>query len=233
MLVSKVDPDLSTNYAINKSTYNDKRIIPHVAKNTFTSKVIVRNNTSSQQQYQLMAFDVNGLPTGRFDGQISGSAINPVITYHAIDNLFGDSTEVSHLMISDLSDVDVLVSYESVSGGSPAISRETQTASLEWLILSGNWDNVFDGLALINTSDTHSVVTVTHYVDNSASSTYQVPDGINPLEKKLIVLNNLFEYEPESYFLISSTRETTVLSLRFSKPSSTFIWENIASPLSE
>ena len=191
----------------------DDRWIPHVTSATggFETKIHIHNPTNSESFAELKPFLISG--DSRSNVVVRLGAGETIVSSSA--ELFGDDP-VSHIEIVSVTDVIVSAAYRSsVSVGASAHLHETSRIGNEFWIYPGEWDLVFDGMALVNTAASAARVTATQYAtDGSVLGTVVPADALDGKAKLLAVFGGLFQETPRSIIKIESTQPSTVLFLR-------------------
>ena len=213
-----------------------QRVISHLTSpgGGFTTTVYLQNTTGDPQDYDLQPFNGAGvsLPV------VSGT-IGPQSTYQfTVSDLF-NSTDVSHFYISESSgNISVLVAYRILDGpGSPAHVQESSLLSAMWRLFPGDWSQVFDGFAVVNTGSEATDVFL-RQVDFSGLvlETVSVTSGLSPNAKALYVIGgpngSAFEPRLDAFFEITASQDLAITALRGTVPGAPvgFLWENKALP---
>jgi len=210
------------------------RMIPHVtrADGGFTTVLYLENATNTGQGYDLEAFDESGRSLARIDG-----ALDPGETLAGdIETLFG-AEAVSHLRVHhDGAAVAVSVVYAAAAGAtSPAHVRASDRSARRWRLFAGDWDLVFDGVALVNLGDQPTAVRATQRDFNDRPlQTVTLPETIPPLGKALYVIGaptgTDFTAGSIGYFEIETDQPTAITALRGTLTGSpvALLWENAA-----
>jgi len=209
------------------SAFAQRRMIPHLTRvdGGFTTQVILTNPTESDQDYAIIAFDESGAEIGTF----TGTAPAGTVSESSAHDFFG-TTDASHFQINDGSKVNFTIAYQAVNGGSPAHLNESSTQATTWSLFPGDWDTVIDGIAVVNTSAAAADIVVRQKAQDGSvlSETVAIP-GLAPFAKGLYVLDEGFVPQPQTYFEVSGGASTlAIVALRFERPGSTFMWENLS-----
>jgi len=208
------------------SALSQVRLISHISKTAggFTPGVIMSNLDSSVHTFTLTAYLQDGTPRGSVTGNLNGGESRT----STLSELF--STEnVSHITISAHDSIIVSTTYESTSGdGSPAHVHESSVQSQKWLIYPGDWNAVWDGVAMVNTGGSSTDVTVTQKSKSgSMINSVTAASNLAILAKGLFVFGSSFTSIEGSYFEVTAQQPLAITSLRGSK-NNQFLWENAA-----
>lgn len=214
-------------FAAVTSAMAQRRMIAHVTRSdgNFTTQIILMNTTTNEQQFVLYGYDA--------EGNEIGTVVDAVAAGHTVDvnaNSLFESNDLSHIVIDDSSHIHVSVAYQARTGGSPAHVGESNRQAYNWRMFPGDWNAVSDGLAVVNTGENTTDVVVRQKAQDGTVLDEQVGQAaLAPWAKALIVLDETFPSVPGSYFEISSADVTlAVTALRFEKPNSTFLWQNLS-----
>lgn len=137
-----------------------------------------------------------------------------------IMGLFG-SSEVSHFSISGSADVSVTASYRLASGlGATAHVNESSVVGTRFAMYPGEWNIVFDGLALVNRFTHTSQIEVAQMSTGKGTpkTLRKRAYAVDPYAKMLLVLDDEFEPLDDCIFRITSTQLFTPLFLRGTPP---------------
>jgi hypothetical protein len=211
---------------ISVAVFSQVRMISHISKTSggFTPGVIVSNLDSSVHTFTLTAYLQNGNPRGSVTGNLNGGESRT----SSLTELFS-TEDVSHITISAHNSIVVSTTYESTSGeGSPAHVHESSIQSKRWLIYPGDWDAIWDGMAVVNTGGSSTDVTVTQKSKSgSMINSVTALSSLDIMAKGLFVFGSSFTQIDGSYFEITAQQPLAITSLRGSK-NNQFLWENAA-----
>ncbi|MCB1044663.1 MAG: hypothetical protein KDC35_17100 [Acidobacteria bacterium] len=217
------------------SAFAQMRIIPHVTapNGGFTTSVVISNLNNADMDCTITAYTSTG-------GQIAfrGTMTANVSSFYSLDDLF-KTDDVSHMVIEGDDNVVVSVAYASKGTGSPAHVSEYGQQSKRWRLFPGNWDHVFDGLAIVNVGTVPTTVLVAQFdASGTERMAVQVSTSLASMTKTLVVLKDAgFLSEAEigaSYFEVIADQPIALTALRGSYPGSdvNFLWQNPAIPSS-
>lgn len=141
------------------------RMIPHVTRSGggFLTEITCNNVTRAKTSITLRPYTQNGEPLQPTTLDISGQ---PFLKMSA-DEVFGGQ-EVSHFLVDGHPLITVTVGYRQVTGGATAQVQESAKSGQLFALFPGEWDLVFDGLAIVNTSDQPADITITHVQANNS-----------------------------------------------------------------
>lgn len=224
------DP-ITTRDATKDASWN--RVLGHFARASggFTSTVILTNATDIAGDVTLTGY----LASGEAQGSMTLSLSPGSARYRTPAELFGRD-DISHCLARADDCVGVHVSYQSVQD--PAVAAQVEArraASDRWLVFQGNWDWVWDGLAILNLGTEPADITVSQYYRSGDFITDEELDGVMPFEKKLWVLGDDFPTLDEAYLIVESNQPIVVVALRGTYADATpqILWENTPQPLSQ
>lgn len=203
------------------------RMLGHVTRpdGGFETQIILTNALDHQVTGTLEAYTVDG----ELIRSVTLSLGSQQARYDRIETLFG-SDQVSHIRIMGDSGLAVTAAYTSDSGGSPAHVQASPETSTRWVVLPGDWTQVWDGLAVINSGDQNTDVTIELVYKTSDVFETKVLENVAPMEKRLLVFSDEFPEILESRFQLSAPQPLSVVALRGSQGTSQtpYLWENVA-----
>jgi len=195
--------------------FSQIRIVPHVttADGGFSTTVVIENTSVVSQVVTLTPFDKDG---NQLDASQQTLAAHSVLRSNAHE-LLGNDT--SHFTIEGSDDIKVNTYYDFKAGGSsPAFVGESTSQGSIWRIFPGNWDKVFDGIAIVNTGSSATDVWINQKNEqNEIVATKKIWSDLAPNAKTLFVIGSpsLREFSDEnSYFEVSSSQMLAVTALQ-------------------
>ena len=206
------------------------RMISHVTRpdGGFTTDLLIENLAVGQNTFTLTPYNEAGESQG---------AIRP--TLDSLETVQMNSSEwfpgldVSHVVIEGV-DVRVTAAYRSASGNpSPAHVPESNTSAVRYRIFAGNWDVVFDGLAMVNLGAGATDIRIAQKTfDGEEQQVVLAAEALPSMGKALFVLGgpavDVFEPREDVYYEIYGDQPFALTSLRGNQPGSTFLWVNQA-----
>lgn len=131
--------------------------------------------------------------------------------------------DVSHISISGDKTVVVTAAYRIASGpGATAHVNETSHRGNTFTIYPGEWDTIFDGMALVNLSTSPADINAVQYSkQGKVLSEIHLKDSLAPYAKTLAVFGSDFPSIPGSIIQVTSSQPAAVTFLRGSYPGST------------
>ena len=192
------------------------RWVPHVTSATggFQTQIYLRSSeTEAPANVTLVPFDSGGLP---LTPQTLTLQPNALQIMDAATLFAGEA--VSHFAIDTNAKITVNAGYRpKLLEGATAHVPESITPHQRFVIYPGEWQYVFDGMALLNTGADNAEVWV-HQMTGDAtphdSHHYTANGTLPPLAKLLAVFSNDFEDVPGAYFVIESSQPSHALLLR-------------------
>lgn len=212
----------------NPDEFKTHRRVSHVADpdGIFGTTVILVNDTNKPQSYKLTPRDGSGEPLPA----ATGTVLPHSVSYASLEALFGGA-RVSHFDISEQTGVQVRVAYQTVDG-SPATIRESSQESRRWRVMPGNWDLVFDGLALVNTGPLPAEIRLRQVnEDGGVIASAVLPEALGPGAKTLVVLDEVFSSAAQAHVEVLSTQPLAVTAVQGTKNAPRIVWQGEADPV--
>ena len=191
------------------------RIVSHVTASDggFSTTVVVENTAAVSQTVTLTPFDTDG-------NQLEAVTLTIVaqsVFRDDANSLLGNSA--SHFTIAGASDIKVNSYYDFKAGdSSPAFVGESTTQGSSWRIFTGNWDKIFDGIAVVNTGEVATDVWINQKNEqNEIIATKMIAENLQPNAKALFIIGhpNLRPFEvAEGYFEVSASQMLAVTALQ-------------------
>jgi len=212
------------------------RIISHVTApdGGFTTNLVIENTAVSSQDLTLHPFDADGNALTQVDMTLGAQSV----MRQDSQTLFGGAA--SHFTIEGSTQVKVNVSYDFASGASsPALLSESDTQGSIWRLFPGNWDQIFDGIAVVNTGSEPTDVWLTQKDDqNQNVLAVKIATGLAPNAKLLYVIGsaNGSEFSNDAaYFEVSADQRLAVTALQGTliNPQINILWAAEARPISQ
>ncbi len=177
----------------------------------FQTTVRLHNKGSEAVQMALFPYDASGAALGRQMVSVpAGTTVNALVS-----ELF-EGKAVSHFSYADSKDCDITASYRRVAG--PAASADLNgslIAGTGFAFYQGEWDLVFDGLAVVNDGLEPSTITaIQKDASGNEIATGTIVTDLAPGAKSLQVFDGLFENIPGSLIEVHSTQPSSVVFLR-------------------
>jgi len=217
-------------------TFAQTRIIPHVTapNGGFTTQVILENNAVIAQTVNLTGYDSAG---NAFEAATVTINSQTVLRRTSAE-LFG--ADISHFTIEGSSDVKVNVAYDFAAGNSsPALVGEADSQGTLWRFFPGNWNQIFDGIAVVNTGDVPTDVWLAQKNDaNEVVKAVKIALNLAPNGKALYVVGSPsgseFSSDP-STFEVSGDQPLAVTALQgtVSNDQLNVLWTSESRPLSQ
>ena len=193
----------------------DERWIAHITSETggFDTDVFIHNNSGQDRTVTFHPYSADGQAMNAFDVNVSAGETRRFAKTDIFDG------ETSHAAVSGATECLVSVGYRSRQpGSSTAAIHEAQPLGNSFFIYPGEWDVLYDGLALVNTGNANATITVTQISDNGQpSQAVELISGLAPNAKYLGLLEGQIPENPNSIIRVDSTQPLAILSLRLSK----------------
>lgn len=211
------------------------RVIVHLTTQGggFETDLLIENPTALQQTFRIWPYDASGHPLSEYTGSINAkSIIRLAATALSVE-------PAAYLFVDPESEVRVYAVYQSSFGeGSPAHLQESSASSNRWRFYVGDWDHVFDGLAIVNRGPLPAQGTLNQIRDDGTLvQSISAFDDLAPLAKSLLVVGSPtqqnFVNPQQGYFELESSQPLHVTALRGSPPSAQehYLWSNPAYPI--
>ena len=210
------------------------RRIPHItaAGGSFSTHIFIANDTRQQQAVTLNAYNNTGFREAVATRQVAANTI----ARFSIDELFPRANAVSHLTIADDSFVSVTISYQAKTGhSSPAHVNESLKQAGRWGFFPGDPDVAWDGIAVVNTGDAATSVTIDLVDEQGVVHASQTPEvlQLDKNGKGIYLLSSAFPQMPGTWYEVHADQPLALTALRGDAIASSFLWENAAFPLDD
>jgi len=193
-----------------------KRWIPHITRSggVFETNILISNYSSEAGTIQLNAFNNSGQFIESKNLLLTGNERKS----SSLAQLFS-SDEVSHLGILGSDNMVVTAGYKtSLGSGATAHIKESSVSGYEFWIYTGEWDIVFDGLALINLGEEPSTVVLTSFDEDGLQIAETTLNSELPsFAKQLAVFADLLP-EQTRLVRVSTTQPAKATFLRGTLP---------------
>lgn len=189
-----------------------QRWIPHLTNigGNFTTDVFVHNSSASQETALILPFDANGTPLAQASIDVPGNSFVRMAQSQLAPAGW------SHFQINADSAVTVSVGYRAaVAGASTAQVNETIPINGSFYLYPGDWNLVYDAVAIVNTGDAAANVTATLIEGNGPKGDpVSLVNGLAPNAKSLLVLGQVFNGEGANAIRIDTNQPIALLVLR-------------------
>ncbi|MCB1051547.1 MAG: hypothetical protein H6510_09355 [Acidobacteria bacterium] len=185
--------------------------LPHITdfNGGFETNLRFWNGSSQAQTLILEGFSAAGLLVERKETVLAAQA-----DYQTpAENLF-NGVPYSHLKITADVHVHVTAAYRAKQNGASAHLPQ-QKPQTQFSLYSGEWDWVFDGMALVNTSDQPAQIVAQQWdVDGNLLASQVVATNLAPLAKTSLVFDSVFAAQPGSSLTLTCTQPCAAIFLR-------------------
>lgn len=195
------------------------RWIPHITPvgGNFETTLSITDTTGAGGSVFLQPYDVSGNPlTGK------SLKINDGYQRRTSAELFGD-LPVSHVRISGPDHLMATAAYRAsgaAAGGVAHVNQQTQPGR-RFQLFTGEWDTIWDGMALVNLSDQPARVEgVRLNADGSEAARHVIFEALEPNSKGLLNFASVFD-AADGAVVIESNQDALVTFLRGSLGSGT------------
>ena len=209
------------------TAYAQVRIIPHVtrADGSFSSRVMIINQTNEPRGYRVTAYDESGVRLGTLLG-----SLDPYASREEDAASFFNGLTPSHFTIDSAEDISFFIVYEAAAGGgSPAHVVEQTSQGVVWRIAAGNWAEVYDAIAAVNTGDAATEVVLRQVSESGEVLASWSLGTVSPMAKTLAVTSQLFPAMMGGYYEVAADQPLAVTALR-GDAASRFFWQSPAIP---
>jgi photosystem II stability/assembly factor-like uncharacterized protein len=197
------------------------RWVSHVTPNTtFNTSLYFTNFGASSGTLTITPYNSSGTKlTTRTETLDAGY-------YHYLPTAtFFGGEAVSHFSISGPSSMVVTVGYKISQGvGATAHVNETHLASgtsdRNFILYQGEWNKIFDGLAIVNTGSAAAKVLAAQFdaQGNRVGDTKTISASLPANGKALALFDSLFSSRPDLQIYIQSDQPSVLLMLRGTRP---------------
>ena len=207
---------LYQNTTLPKTVDNDAgRWLAHITSDSggFSTDILIHNRDEQSQTVSLQPYRADGTALDPIDQTIPGEQTRRFTK----TELFPSDT--SHIAISGSTTCVVTAGYRANrEGASTAMSHEASPIGQSFHVYPGEWDVLFDGVALINTGNANATVTLTQIGDDGqARQTVILAENLAPNAKYLGLFEGLIPEDVDTIIKIESNQPLALLSLRLSK----------------
>ncbi len=194
---------------------NQQRMIAHITSETggFDTDLIFHNTSGSSKTVTLHPFDRDGMDLPPVNITVPGNATHRFAKTEKLDGA------ASHMTITGDLELLVSVGYRArVENASTAVIHEAAPLENTFYLYPGEWDVLFDGVALVNAGSSAATITLTQIGDDGvARQSVVLTDNLAPGAKFLNLLEGLIPEDRNTIIKVESTQPVSVLTLRLSK----------------
>jgi len=194
----------------------ETRWVAHITQDGggFTTRFIF-NNSGASASMQLFGYSNEGDLLEQVDLTIQEESYQ-TLSYQELFSV----PEISHFSIFGDETVQVLTAIKAIHGqGASAHLNENNVFESPISFFSGEWESIFDGIALINTGDEPIQVNLTASPVGQDAQTIVIENQLAPKAKCLNVLESTFEVMPEdTRITIQCSGPFSLIALRGTNP---------------
>jgi len=198
-------------------TNQNSRFMSHVTREGggFQTRLLLRNHGEQEQTVVLTPYTKDGLQGNSVEEVVPAGGFLEVQP----SSLLG--SDVSHFSLDQGSGVSVTAAYKTASGnGASAHIHANEQVGTSFDVFPGEWDLVFDGLALVNRgSEASSVLLEQVELNGSIANQVMVNASLAPNAKELVVFDTHFNALPGSIIRVTTSQLCSATFLRGSPPS--------------
>lgn len=193
-----------------------ERWISHITipGNGFESTLFVQNGGSATDSLTITQYNASGASLGDVSATIGAGE------YMEMPQGSWFNAATTHLKVSGCSDCQVTVGYKAenvVGAGTAHVGQVTNQGTSLW-VYPGEWDVLFDGIAIVNVGASAASLTATQYrADGSEVKTVPLTSGLAPNAKYLTLLETHFNISEGTVIRIQSDQPIVSLFLRGSR----------------
>ena len=190
------------------------RWVPHLTSPVggFQTIVTLTSTATDSQTVTLVPYLLDGSPLAEVPVQLEAGTFRS----EPAAELFG-TDQASHFYVKGDDGVSVTAVYRVQEGlqGASAHALESTMVGTRFVLYQGEWDTVFDGLALVNTGDCPALVEGVR-LDASGQESFRqvISEALAPNQKRLVNLNAFFPDRPGEQIVIESSEPAAVVFLR-------------------
>lgn len=189
--------------------------VPHITKDDtrFRTALVLENPTDREQYVLVRAIAADGAALGDYEWTLPAGAREKKWR----NDLFGELL-VDYFVLSKAPEVVAGVIYEPIAQPQNAlrITDTTETAT-HWRVYPSNWNDNFDGLILLNTMCLNLNAVVTYHQADGTQIGEQQRYALNPGQKALLNLGEVFTYEADAYVRVRADRRVMAMAVKGSK----------------
>ena len=210
--------------------YGQIKIYPHLTGDpNFTTMLYLENPTDEERVFQFVPYDKNG---ARVPQVLEAVPAHATRVFEKVALL--DLAATHFVLGSEENPADglsVTISYRVTEGsGSPAHYQPSFNPAETWRFYGGEWDTVYDGLAIINAGTQPVTITVSQLdLQGVVMHSEAIVTDLPVMAKALYVLGSqdgsVFAQQADSYFVVEGSGPLCVTALRGSHDSK-LLWVN-------
>jgi hypothetical protein len=197
-----------------KPDQGDSRWLAHITSETggFDTDIYIHNSGDDTGTVVLTPYTKEGGDQDPVEVTVEAHATR---RFAKTDLLQGDA---SHAKITGSTNCLVTLGYRArVENPSTAAIHEGPPVGMSFDVYPGDWQQLADGFALVNTGDAPAQITVSQIDDNGVQQASEVLiEDLAPNAKYLGLLVDIIPENPQSILRIESNQNLAVLALRLS-----------------
>lgn len=218
------------------------RYFPHITSNTseFTTEIILENKTEEMSVYRIVPYTQEGMALPAVLGSVEPGEtqkwnwLDLLGSPGAASFVISETWELGDENFSSEHTTFTVVYRLADDAGSPVHIPVNLELSTSWRLFSGNWDLVYDGIAVVNYGNAPTNITITNLDESGQVLTEKViREGLAPNEKLLVVLgpgNIDFPDQGSNIFEISGDQPLGVIGIQGNLNQSLFLWSSQVTP---
>ena len=192
-----------------------ERWLAHVTSDTggFMTDILIHNNGNASETVMLHPYSADGTAMATVNQTVpAGQTFR-----YAKADLF--QSETSHFGVSGGANCTVSTGYRAnIENGSTAITHESAPIGTEFYVYPGEWDVLYDGVALINTGNANATITLTQIGDDGvAGQPVTLAENLPAKAKYLGLFEGLIPEDSNTIIKVESNQPLAILALRLSK----------------
>ena len=212
---------------------SDKLVfVPHLTRQGggFTTELIIENRTGKAQNYFIQTFNEEGVALTAFMFTVSAGNEAAQVSRLKADLMFDQDAAYCQVM----GDVGVTVAYRATSAAtSPAHVGTVASPAHRWSFYGGDWEHVWDGLAIVNPGDEAVNITFKQMDDRGNPIGQVVAQPLVAGAKMLQVIGpDSFDRRDDGFFVIEASGPIYAMSLRGTQAGAgpDLLWGNRLTP---
>ncbi len=191
----------------------------------FEGEILIRNPDEEQKQVTLHPFDSDGAQLASEVVDVAGNGLKRFQQ----NDVF--SSEAARFTAEDDNACVFSVGYRaSIPQASTAHVHQTVRFQREFSFYAGDWDQLFDGAAIVNMGSVSTDVFVSMYgVNGDLKEVVRLTDSLSPGAKQLFLFNDVLPQAPLGLMKLQANQPVAATFLRFSKDNR-FLYQNLPLP---
>jgi hypothetical protein len=200
--------------------------LPHITdpNGSFSTEVFLTNAANTSQPVTLAGYSSSGFFLGDFTVTVNAEGhklINPGAEF---------GSAIAYIQVtSNTTDVMAFATYKADTVGAIPATVGAKSPAPLWHLLAGDWDQTWDGVAVVNVGNNATTVRVNQVNSSGTTFGFHNLGTLGAGDKALLVLPSYFLATADSHFEIESLQgENLVVTALRGNADSSILWENAA-----